>query len=167
MPPSSFVVSTRPADKTGMRIIDVNVQAQIERYIEAQDPPKRDDIEAIQRLILAASPNCKLWFLDGRNSDGKIVTNENVGYGTETLKYADGGTREFYRIGLSSNKAGISLYLMGLGDRKYLPETYAGKIGKAKVTGYCVMFKRLKDLNLDILEEMIATHMAQGAGGGV
>jgi hypothetical protein len=46
----------RRSDETGMRITDVNVQAQIDRYIEAQDPPKRDDIEAIQRLILAASP---------------------------------------------------------------------------------------------------------------
>ena len=149
-----------------MRIFDLSVQAQIDRYVDAQDPPKRDDIEAIQRLILAASPNCRLWFLDGRNSDGKIVTNENIGYGTQTLKYADGGTREFYRIGLSSNKAGISLYLMGLEDRKYLPKPYGGKIGKAKVTGYCVMFRRLKDLNPGISEEMIATHMAQNAAGG-
>lgn len=64
----------RRSDETDMRIFDVNVQAQIDRYIDAQDPPKRDDIEAIQRLILAASPNCKLWFLDGRDSDNKIVT---------------------------------------------------------------------------------------------
>jgi hypothetical protein len=111
----------------------VNVQAQIDRYIDAQDPPKRDDIEAIQRLILAASPNCKLWFLDGRDSDNKIVTNENIGYGTQTLKYAGGGTREFYRIGLSSNATGISLYLMGIEDRKYLPETYGGKIGNRHI----------------------------------
>ena len=142
----------RRSDETGMRIFHVNVQVQVDRYIDAQDPPKRDDIEAIQRLIFAASPNCKLWFLDGRNSDGKIVTNENIGYGTQTLKYADGGTREFYRIGLSSNKAGISLYLMGLEDRKYLPDTYGGKFGKAKVTGYCVRFRRPEDVNLDILE---------------
>ncbi len=156
----------RRSDETGMRIFDVNVQAQIDRYIDAQDPPKRDDIEAIQRLILAASASCKLWFLDGRDADNKIVTNETIGYGTQTLKYAGGGTREFYRIGLSSNATGISLYLMGIEDKKYLPETYGGKIGKAKVTGYCVRFRRLKDLNLDILEEMIATHMTQDGAGG-
>jgi hypothetical protein len=143
----------------------VTVQAQIDRYIAAQDPPKRADIEAIQRLILAASPNCKLWFLDGRDSDNKIVSNETVGYGTQMLKYANGGTREFYRIGLSANATGISLYLMGIEDRKYLPETYGATIGKAKVTGYCVRFRRLKDLNLAIAEEMIATHMAQPTAG--
>lgn len=138
----------------------MNVQARIDRFIEAQTPPKRADIEAIQRLILAASPHCKLWFLDGRDSDGKIVANETIGYGTQTLKYAGGGTRDFYRIGLSANATGLSLYLMGIEDRTYLPQTYGGKIGKAKVTGYCVRFRRLGDLDLAVLEEMIATHMA-------
>lgn len=148
-----------------MRIFDLDVQAQIDRYLDAQDPPKRDDIEAIQGLILSASPNCKLWFLDGRDRDNKIVTNETIGYGTQTLKYARGGTRQFYRIGLSSNATGISLYLMGIKDREYLPETYGGTIGKAKVTGYCVRFRRLRDLNLDVLEKMIAVHMTQEAAG--
>ena len=145
----------------------MSVQAQIDRYIEAQDPPKRADIETLQGLILAASPDCKLWFLDGRDRDNKVVTNENIGYGTQTQTYADGSTREFYRIGLSANATGLSLYLMGIADRKYLPETYGGKIGKAKVTGYCVRFRRLKDLDGEVLEEMIATHMARDAAGGV
>jgi hypothetical protein len=69
----------RRSDETGMRIFDVNAQAQIDRYIVAQDPPKRDDIEAIQRLILAAAPNCKLWFLDGRDSDAEIRGRQNPG----------------------------------------------------------------------------------------
>src|ERR1700743_2937276 len=115
-----------------MRIFDVDVQAQIDRYIEAQDPAKRDDIEAIQRLIPAASPQGKVWFLDGRDSDNKIVANETIGYGTQMLKYAGGGTREFYRIGLSANATGISLYLMGIENRKYLPETYGEKIANAQ-----------------------------------
>jgi len=148
------------------RVFDANVQAQIDRYIAAQDPPKREDIEAIQRLILAASPDCRLWFLDGRDGDDKVVTNENIGYGAQTQTYAGGKTREFYRIGLSANATGISLYLMGIKDRTYLPETYGGKIGKAKVTGYLVRFRRLKDLNLDTLQEMIATHMARDAADG-
>lgn len=153
----------RRFDETRMGVFDVSVQAQIDRYLDAQEPPKRDDIEAIQRLILAASPNCRLWFLDGRDGDGKVVTNENIGYGAQTQTYAGGATREFYRIGLSANATGISLYLMGIDDRKYLPQTYGATIGKAKVTGYCVRFRRLKDLNLDILAEMIATHMARDA----
>jgi hypothetical protein len=56
------------------------------------------------------SPECKLRFNDGKNSDGKVVANPNIGYGLYTIKYADGTTRDFYQIGLSANKTGISVY---------------------------------------------------------
>ena len=94
-------------------------------------------------------------FLDGKNSDGKIVSNPNIGYGRRDLKYADGSTREFYRIGLSANMTGISVYVVGLEDKTYLSQTYGGKLGKASVTGYCIKFKTLKDIDLDVLEEAI------------
>ena len=68
------------------------------------------------------------------------------------IKYTDGTTREFYQIGLSANKTGISVYIMGIEDKKYLTETYGKELGKASVTGYCIRFKTLKDINLEILE---------------
>ena len=72
-----------------------------------------------------------------------------------TIKYADGTTREFYQIGLSANKTGISVYILGIEDKKYLAKTYGKKLGKASVTGYCIKFKTLKDINIDILEAAI------------
>jgi len=68
---------------------------------------------------------------------------------------ADGKTREFYRVGISANTAGISVYIMGLSDKSYLAQTYASSIGKAKVTGYCIKFKRLSDIRLDVLQAAI------------
>jgi hypothetical protein len=100
-------------------------------------------------------PKCKLWFLDGKDDKGKIVSNPNIGYGLQTLKYADGTSREFYQIGISPNTTGISVYIIGLKDKKYLASTYGGKLGKASVTGYCIKFKTLKDINIDILEAAI------------
>jgi hypothetical protein len=67
-------------------------------------------------------PACKLWFLDGKNSENKTVSNPNIGYGLQTMKYADGTTREFYQIGLSANKTGISVYILGIEDKKYLAQ---------------------------------------------
>ena len=67
----------------------------------------------------------------------------------------DGKTKEFYQIGISSNTTGISVYIMGIEDKKYLPETYGKTIGKASVTGYCIKFKTLKDIRIDTLEEAI------------
>jgi hypothetical protein len=59
--------------------------------------------------------------------------------------------RECYRIGLSANTSGISVYILGIEDKTFLAETYSSGIGNANVTGYCIKFKKLKDINLDVL----------------
>ena len=133
----------------------MNVQDQIQKYISSQPEPKRSDMEALHRIILQVMPECKLWFLDGKNSENKTVSNPNIGYGLHTMKYADGTTREFYQIGLSANKTGISVYILGIEDKKYLAQTYGKVLGKASVTGYCIRFKSLKDINVEVLEAAI------------
>ncbi len=133
----------------------MNVQEQINEYITSQPEPKRSDLQELHRSILEIRPECKLWFLDGKNSEGKTVSNPNVGYGFYTIKYADGTTREFYQIGLSANTTGISVYILGLDDKTYLAKTYGKKLGKASVSGYCIKFKALKDINMDVLETAI------------
>ena len=105
--------------------------------------------------MLQVSPGFKLQFLNGKNSEGKIVSNPNIGYGSHTMKYADGTTREFYQVGMSANTTGISVYILGIDDKTYLAETYGKTLGKASVTGYCIKFKRLKDINLPVLEAAI------------
>ena len=133
----------------------MKVQEQIQNYIVTQPEPKRGDMQELHRIILEERPACKLWFLDGKNSEGKTVSNPNIGYGSQSMKYADGTTREFYQIGLSANKTGISVYILGIEDKKYLAEAYGKELGKASVTGYCIRFKTLKDINVDILERAI------------
>jgi hypothetical protein len=133
----------------------MNVQTQIKEYIAGEPGAKRNDMQALHELILQVKPGCKLWFLDGKNSDGKTVSNPNIGYGFYTMKYANGEAREFYQIGLSANTTGISVYIMGIKDKTYLSKTYGKKLGKASVTGYCIKFKTLKDININILEEAI------------
>jgi hypothetical protein len=134
---------------------DVNVQEQIEAYITSQPEPKRSDIQALHGMILEVIPECKLWFLDGKNSENKTVSNPNIGYGLQTLNTADGKSRAFYQIGLSANTTGISVYILGIEDKKYLAQAYGEKLGKANVTGYCIKFKALKNINIEVLEAAI------------
>jgi hypothetical protein len=133
----------------------MNIQEQIKKYITSQPEPKRSDMQALHLLTLQVMPACKLWFLDGKNNENKTVSNPNIGYGSYTIKYADGATREFYQIGMCANKTGISVYILGIEDKTYLARTYGKKLGKASVTGYCIKFKTLKDINIDILEAAI------------
>lgn len=139
----------------------MKVPEQIERYLAGQPEPKRSDLRSLHRLAQRVSPACKLWFLDGKNSEGKTVTNPSIGYGNYTIKYADGTSREFYRIGLSANSTGISVYVLGLQDKTYLKNTFGKKLGKASVTGYCIKFKALADIDLGQLEAAIRHGFAE------
>jgi hypothetical protein len=142
----------------------MNVQEQIKQYITSQPEPKRGDLLALHQRTLLISPACKLWFTDGKNSAGKTVANPNIGYGSYTIQYADGTTREFYQIGLSANTTGISVYILGLSDKTYLAKTYGKNLGKASVTGYCIKFKNLNDIHIDILEAAIRYGFAAQSG---
>jgi hypothetical protein len=138
----------------------MNVQEQIKKYMASQPEPKRSDLRELHRLTLQASPECRLWFSDGKDSKNKTVSNPTIGYGFHTIKYANGKSREFFQIGISANKTGISVYILGLKDRKYLAKTYGKQLGKASVTGYCIRFKSLKDINVATLEAAIRYGLA-------
>lgn len=112
-------------------------------------------MQTLHQLALQAIPGCRLWFNDGKNSEGKAVANPNIAYGFYAIKYADGTSREFFRIGLGADKTGISVYILGLEDKTYLARTFEKAIGKASVTGYCIRFKSLKDINIDVLQGAI------------
>jgi Domain of unknown function (DU1801) len=133
----------------------MTTEEQIETYVTNQAELKRNDLQALHKIILQVMPACRLWFLDGKNSEGKTVSNPNIGYGFQTMTYANGKTREFYQIGLCAVKTGISVYILGIKDKKYLAQTYGKTLGKASVSGYCIQFKTLKDINIDVLEAAI------------
>lgn len=133
----------------------MEVREQIKKYITGQSEPKRGDMQELHRITLQVLPECKLWFGDGKNSKNQTVSNPTIGYGCYTIKYANGKTRECFQIGMSANKTGISVYILGIKDKKYLARTYGKKLGKASVSGYCIRFKTLKDINIDILEAAI------------
>lgn len=130
----------------------MNVQQQITAHIAAQPERKRSDMQALHGIVQKLMPDCRVWFLDGKDENGRTVSNPNIGYGVQTMTYADGSTKAFYQIGISGNTTGISVYIMGLKDKTYLPDTYGKKLGKATVTGYCIKFKTLSEINVPVLE---------------
>ena len=130
----------------------MDVYSEIEGYLEQLAEPKRSEVETLVALAEQLFPGGKRWFLDGLDSTGKLVANPSIGYGNYTMRYADGSTREFYQVGISANKAGISIYVMGLPDKRYLAEQFGSKIGKATVSGYCIKFKSIRDVDLEVIK---------------
>ena len=133
----------------------MKIEEAIHTYITSQPEAKREDMQVLHQEILALIPQCRLWFLDGKNAENKIVSNPNIGYGVHTLQYANGSSKEFYQIGMSANTTGISIYIMGIADKNYLVQTYGTTLGKASISGYCIKFKSLQDINLEVLKAAI------------
>ena len=133
----------------------MNIPEQIETYLSTQPEQKRAEMQALNTLILEALPGSKLWFDAGKDADGKVVTNPTIGYGLFTIKYANGSTKEIFQIGMSANTTGISIYILGLKDKTYLAQTYGKNLGKASITGYCIKFKSIKDINTAVLLDAI------------
>jgi len=134
----------------------MSTSEKIQQYIAEQAESKRNDMLLLHEVIKTIMPpSSKLWFEDGKNAEGKIISNPNIGYGSYTIHYANGKTREFFQVGLSANTTGISIYLMGIPDKNALTEKFKSRIVKASITGYCIKLKQLKDVNLEVVKEAI------------
>lgn len=78
-----------------------------------------------------------------------------LGYGS--FKYIGANKKEidWPTIGLASQKNYISLYVCSIADKQYLAEKYKDTLGKVKVGKSCITFKKLKDLDLNGLKELL------------
>ena len=60
----------------------MNVHTQISDYLAAQPERKRDDMQTLHGMMLRLMPDCRLWFLDGKDEGGRTVSNPNIGVWT-------------------------------------------------------------------------------------
>jgi hypothetical protein len=58
------------------------------------------------------------------------------------------------------------VFILGLADKTYLATRYSATLGKAKVTGYCIKFSALKNIDLAVLEAAILDGVEQTARSG-
>lgn len=116
-----------------------------EEYIEMVDEPKRSELLQLHNLISKSMPNQEQWIVSGI-----------LGFGKFHYKGKSKGCEgEWFRVGLAANKTGMSIY-MCVGDKNgYLPEQAKERIGKATVGRSCIRFKKLSDINLPVVEELL------------
>ena len=133
----------------------MEIKAQIEQFISQQAESKQQDLLTLHELMSNILPTGKLWMEDGKNEEGKVVANPTIGYGQQIMLLAKGKSREMFQIGISANTSGISIYLIGIRNKLDLAQEFGSKLGKAKITGYCIKFKQLADLDLSVLDEAI------------
>lgn len=115
------------------------------QYIAAADDTKRSDLAKLHHFIRASLPDHQTCILHGM-----------IGYGPYHYRYASGREGESVRVALASNKTGFSIYVSCVDEKGYLAEQAKSRLGKASVGRSCIRFKRLEDIALDVLGEVLA-----------
>ncbi len=117
-------------------------------YLKALPDGRREDLKKLHALIVKTLPTFKPRMMYGM-----------IGYGKYTYTYASGRTGEWSVVALASQKNYISLYICASDGKKYVPEKHKKALPKASIGKSCVRFKKLADVDQDIIVEML--HEAQ------
>ena len=117
---------------------------EVEAFIEALDEPRRSEVQELHDLIRKTAPDLDPYVLSGM-----------LAYGTYRYRYGSGREGEWCRIGIASNKASISLHVLAADESGHLAEAYRDRLPKADIGRSCVRFKRLEDVDVGVLEELI------------
>ncbi len=78
-----------------------------------------------------------------------------IGYGDLVQQRPKGETVRWFVVGLALQKANISIYVNAVKDGQYIGKVYGKRLGKVKIGSASIGFKRLADLNMDVLTEML------------
>ena len=113
-------------------------------YIALLDSPRKEDIQTLHDFIKKTVPSLKPYIQAGM-----------IGYGQYHYKYASGREGDWMTIGLASQKNYISVYVCAIDEKGYIAEQYKKELPKASIGRSCIRFKKLSDIDLTVLKEML------------
>ena len=118
-------------------------EGSVEEFIDrVENEQKRDDSREIIKIMseITGQPP-KMW--------GTSI----IGFGTYHYVYESGREGDWMLTGFSPRKQALTVYIMsGFSE----DDDLLGKLGSHKIGKSCLYVKKLADLDIDILKEMIA-----------
>ncbi len=119
----------------------------VKDFVDAiKDEQRKKDCRTVSRIMKRiAKANPKMW--------GPGI----VGFGSYHYKYASGREGDWFLTGFAPRKQNLTLYIMS-GFKKY--SALLKKLGKHKIGGSCLYVKRLDDVDMDVLTELIEDSVA-------
>ena len=113
----------------------------VNEFLGRLDEKRRKDCMAVVKLMKSATGvRPKMW--------GSSI----VGFGTYRYRYESGREGEWPVVGFSPRKSDLTLYIMP-GFERF--ENLMKKLGKYKTGKSCLYIKRLTDVDVDVLKELI------------
>ena len=124
-------------------------EVSIDDFIKNSDPKKSEDsYQLIAIMEKLSGEKATMW--------GPSI----IGFGSYDYKYESGREGTMCKIGFSPRKSAFSLYVMSPDSEKQ--KSLVEKLGKIKMgNASCIYFKKLEDLNLDVLKELIKDSLAE------
>ncbi len=119
----------------------------VEQFLNTvENDTKREDSFTILELMRQVT-----------GSDPIMWGDSIIGFGTYHYKYASGREADWFLTGFSPRVQNLTLYIMS-GFDEY--DDLLGKLGKHSTGKSCLYVKRLENIDLDILKELIAKSVA-------
>jgi uncharacterized protein YdhG (YjbR/CyaY superfamily) len=118
----------------------------VTEYLASLPPERQAIVAKVDEVIRAAAPE-----LDPARWGGML------GYGHHHYRYTTGREGDTFVVGLASQKQCVSLYLPAVVDDRDVAEANADRLGKVSVGKSCVRFKKIEDLDLSVVSELVRT----------
>ncbi len=117
-------------------------EASVEDFINSvtNDQKRQDCLALLELMGQATGEKPVMW--------GSAI----VGFGNYHYKYASGQEGDWFLVGFSPRKQNLTLYIVS-GFEQY--DDLLGSLGKCKTGVSCLYIKKLSDVNIDILENLV------------
>lgn len=128
-----------------MSVTDPSQASTPQEYIEALPEPRRAQVLRLHEFIRTTFPDLKPF----------IERAGMIGYGSYHYRYDSGREGDSCIVGLASRKNYISVYAMGGDGNEYVAEKYKAQLPKADIGKSCIRFKRVDDIDFDVLAKIL------------
>ncbi len=122
-------------------------------FASLPDPP-RSDVERVDAVLSKVMKGHSRVLWGGKFWGG--TEQSIIGYGDLTYDRPGKETVEWFVVGLAPQKNYNSIYVNARAEDGYLIQRYADRLGKVKVRSAAITFKKADDLDLKVLEEVVA-----------
>jgi hypothetical protein len=128
----------------------------VEEHLAAVEGPRAGDVRRLHELIASEAPDLPV-----------EATAAQLGFGPFRYRYASGREGDSHLITLMNRKGYVAMYVNSSEGDGYVAERFAERLPKASIGKSCVRIKRLDDVDLDAVRELVRTAVRVGGTGAV
>jgi hypothetical protein len=116
----------------------------VKEYLANVPPERKEIIDFLHKFIQKSAPSLKPYF-----------SYNMLGYGAFKYRNYKNEIIDWPVVALANQKNYVSVYVCAVVDGEYIAEKYKDKLGKVSVGKSCIRFKKLDDVNLEVLREVL------------